>query len=276
MTHPTAADACAFIKQRAPQLAPKIGLILGSGLGSLADQIENAIKIPYSDIPGFPVSSVTGHSGQLILGTLNKMPVACLQGRVHFFEGITPDKVKILIRTLHLLGCTSLIITNSSGSIRSDVGPGELMLITDHINFQPGNPLVGINDEEFGPRFVSMDNAYDHDLRLRIMNVAEQLKIGITQGVYISVLGPVFETPAEIRAFRILGADAVGMSTVPEVVVARHCGMRVAAIAGITNYAAGMSEEILSHEGTLHHAQFCAANMSKLITALMENLQHDS
>ena len=276
MTHPTAADACAFIKQRAPQLAPKIGLILGFGLGSLADQIENAIKIPYSDIPGFPVSSVTGHSGQLILGTLNKMPVACLQGRVHFFEGITPDKVKILIRTLHLLGCTSLIITNSSGSIRSDVGPGELMLITDHINFQPGNPLVGINDEEFGPRFVSMDNAYDHDLRLRIMNVAEQLKIGITQGVYISVLGPVFETPAEIRAFRILGADAVGMSTVPEVVVARHCGMRVAAIAGITNYAAGMSEEILSHEGTLHHAQFCAANMSKLITALMENLQHDS
>lgn len=272
----TPQEAAALIQKKAPGFVPKIGIILGSGLGSLADQIENKISIPYADIPGFPITTISGHAGQLILGTLKQTPVVCLKGRAHFYEGVSPQILKLLIRTLKALGCSILLITNSSGSLRSDVGPGELMLITDHINFQPGNPLSGLNDEEFGPRFVSMNNAYDPDLRAKLLSTAASLNIPLAQGIYISVLGPVFETPAEIRAFRLLGADAVGMSTVPEVIVARHCGLRVAAVAGITNFAAGMSEEAPSHEETLHNAQVFAGKLSKLIGAVVEDIGNNA
>ncbi len=267
-------EAISYIQKMTPGFVPKIGIILGSGLSDLADQINNAISIPFADIPGFPTITTAGHPGKLILGQLENIPVVCLQGRAHLYEGVSTTTLKILIRTIKLLGCSILIMTNSSGSLRTDVGPGELMLITDHINFQPGNPLVGPNDEEFGPRFVSMDEAYDHELRTRLISVAQELKIKLAQGVYISTIGPIFETPAEIRAFRALGADAVGMSTVPEVIIARHCGLRVAVIAGITNLAAGMSNEILSHEHTLQHAELFKQNLKLLISGLMKDLQN--
>lgn len=267
-------EAVAYIQQRTPNFIPKVAIILGSGLSSLADQISNTVVIPYSDIPGFPQSSVAGHPGKLILGYLENMPVVCMQGRAHLYEGTSWQTLKILIRTIYSLGCSILVLTNASGSLRLDIGPGELMLITDHINFQPGNPMVGINEDEFGPRFFSMDAAYDYDLRTRLLTIAHKLNIKLAQGVYISMLGPLFETPAEIRAFRTLGADAVGMSTVPEVIVARHCGLRVAAISGITNFAAGMSNEILSHEHTLQHAKLFAPNMTRLISELMKDLEN--
>lgn len=257
-------------------IKPKLGLILGSGLGGLADHIEDAIIFDYSDIPGFPVSTVAGHAGRLVIGLLNGMPVACLQGRVHTYEGAAPENVKMLVRTLKLIGCERLLITNASGSLRPEVRPGNLMLISDHINFQPGNPLIGPNDEEYGPRFISMEDAYDPDMRSQLTTIARSLNISISQGVYISVTGPMFETPAEINAFKILGASAVGMSTVPEVIVARHCGLKLAVIAAITNLAAGMSEEKLSHEGTLYYAQQSSHNMMRLIKAYMEYLSnHD-
>jgi xanthosine phosphorylase len=273
MTHPS--EPANVIKARAPHFQPKIGLILGSGLGSLADQINDAVSIPYSELPGFPVSTVAGHAGRLVLGTLGGMPVACCQGRVHGYEGTSAEKFKIFIRTLKLIGCETLLITNASGSLRPEVGPGELMLLNDHINLNPGNPLVGPNEEEFGPKFFPMDDAYDPNLRQCFHQAASQLNIKLTDGVYVGVMGPCFETPAEIRAFRTLGGDCVGMSTVSEVIVARHCGLRVAAVAAITNFAAGMSDEKITHEGTLHYGKIAAENLTKLIIRVIENLQHE-
>lgn len=273
MIHPS--EPAKVIQARTPNFKPKIGLILGSGLGSLADQIENAVAIPYSELPGFPVSTVAGHAGRLVLGTLGGVPVACCQGRVHGYEGTSAESFKIFIRTLKLIGCETLFITNASGSLQSDVGPGELMQITDHINLNPGNPLVGPNDEEFGPKFFPMDDAYDPLLQKRFQDVAEQLDIKLAKGVYVGVMGPCFETPAEIRAFRTLGGDCVGMSTVSEVLVARHCGLRVAAVAAITNFAAGMSDELITHEGTLHHGKIAASNLAKLIIATLESLKDE-
>ena len=260
---------CDTIRKLAPTIRPRIGLILGSGLGGIAEQITNAISIPYHELPGFPISRVEGHAGQLLIGDFNGVPVACLQGRAHLYEGTQGEAIKTMIRTLKLLGCESLIITNAAGTLHSDVKPGTLMLISDHINFQGQNPLIGLNDEEFGPRFFPMDNAYDHGLRQEITEVAETGNITIATGVYISVTGPMFETPAEIHAFRHLGADAVGMSTVSEVIVAKHCGLKVAAISAITNLAAGMSEEEISHNGTLEFGQIAAKDLQNLLTKLM-------
>jgi len=273
MIHPS--QPAKIIQNRTPGFTPKIGLVLGSGLGSLADQLENAISIPYAELPGFPVSTVAGHAGRLVLGMLGGVPVACCQGRVHGYEGTSGLGFKHFIRTLKEIGCETLLLTNASGSLRTDVGPGELMLINDHINFQPGNPLIGPNDEDFGPRFFPMDDAYDIHIRERFHTVAKKLNIKLAEGVYISVTGPGFETPAEIRAFRILGADAVGMSTVPEVLVARHCGLRVAAVAAITNFATGMSDEKITHEGTLHFGKLAATNLARLITATIESMKHE-
>lgn len=271
MTHPS--QPTKIIQERAKGFKPKLGLILGSGLGSLADQIQDAISIPYTDLPGFPVSTVAGHAGRLVLGYLGGVPVACCQGRVHSYEGTSAQGFKTFIRTLKLIGCEMLLITNASGSLNKDVGPGELMLITDHINLHPGNALIGPNDEEFGPRFFAMDDAYDPKLCNRIHEVAKELQIPLADGVYVGVIGPCFETPAEIRAFRAMGADAVGMSTVPEVIVARHCGLRLAVVAAITNFASGMSEEKISHEGTLHYGKIAATNLARLITATVESLR---
>lgn len=273
MNHPS--QTAKIIKERTPDFQPKIGLILGSGLGGLADQIQDAVSIPYTELPGFPVSTVAGHAGRLVLGQLGGMPVACCQGRVHAYEGTSAAAFKLFIRTLKLIGCEILLMTNASGSLRKEVGVGQLMLINDHINLHPGNPLIGPNDDEFGPRFFAMTDAYDSKLRERFHRTAKQLNIPLAEGVYVGVIGPCFETPAEINAFRTMGADAVGMSTVPEVITARHCDLRVATVAAITNLAAGMADEQLSHEGTLHFAKQAAENLSRLIVAVIESLRNE-
>ncbi|MFZ2315238.1 MAG: purine-nucleoside phosphorylase [Gammaproteobacteria bacterium] len=251
---------------------PKIGIILGSGLSSIAEQITNAVSIPYQAIPGLHSGGVSGHASLLVMGYLNDVPVVCLRGRLHLYEGTSYESVRILVRILKQLGCQTLLSTCAAGSLRAEVGPGELMMITDHINLQPGNPLVGPNDESIGPRFFPMDNAYDLGLQDIMQEAAANLNIPLRQGVYLATLGPSFETPAEIRAFRVLGADAVGMSVVSEVLIARHCGMRVACVAAITNLAAGMDNEKITHEGTLHYGEIAARKLTKLVPAFIKEV----
>ncbi|KTC92975.1 MULTISPECIES: purine-nucleoside phosphorylase [Legionella] len=253
------------IKHLLPNFKPTLGIVLGSGLGSFADQLEDSISINYDELPGFPKPTVFGHSGKLVLGYLHGKGIVCLQGRAHSYEGASFETLRTYVRCLRLLGCEYFFATNASGSLREDVGPGELMLITDHINFQPGNPLVGPNDDEFGPRFVPLDNAYDQQMREQLLHIADKEKTTLHQGVYVAVLGPNYETAAEIRAFRILGADAVGMSTVPEVLVANHCGMKVAVIAIITNYATGLTATSHSHEAVVQMAATAAEKLSKIV-----------
>ena len=265
----TAAD---LVRQRAPNAAPTVGIVLGSGLGGLADRVQDATIIDFADLPGFPVPSVEGHAGRLVLGTLAGRSVACLQGRVHLYEGHAPQTVVPMIRTLSLLGCKTLIATNAAGALDPHARPGSLMLITDHINLQFGNPLVGPNDESFGPRFPPMDGAYDVELQQMLRDGATKLGIKLTEGVYLATLGPTFETPAEIRAFGVMGANAVGMSTVPETIVARHAGMRVAAVSVLTNLAAGLSKEALSHDQTLEFSALAADDLQTLIIDLVGTL----
>lgn len=270
----TASQAAEIIQERI-NFTPKLGLILGSGLGGLADLVQDSVVIPYKELPGFPKTSIEGHSGLLHVGKLENLPVACLQGRSHLYEGISPTVIPNMVRTLKLIGCEMLLITCSAGSMRPDIPAGSLMAITDHINLQFSNPLVGPNADGFGPRFVAMEDAYDPKLRERLASIARNLDIPLAQGVYIGVLGPSFETPAEIRAFRTLGADVVGMSTVHEVIMARHCGIKVVAISAITNMAAGMSEIKLSHQLTLDGAEVTVKNLAKLILAFVRSLVHD-
>lgn len=266
-----ALQSAALIQQQCPGFAPQVGIVLGSGLGYIAEQIKNPVVISYDDLPGFPACNVKGHSGQLFLGELEGVPTACLQGRAHYYEGeyeglLTP------VRTLSKLGCKTLLVTNASGSMREEIAVGSLVLIHDHINFQFNNPLVGPNDSEFGPRFVGMEDAYDPELRQRILAIAKDNNIPLTEGVYFGVLGPSFETPAEIRAFKMLGGDVVGMSTLPDVITARHCGMRVSVICAISNMAAGMSDVKLSHDVTLSGAKLAVDHMSQLILATVRQL----
>lgn len=260
------------ILKRRPDFQPTLGIILGSGLADIADKITDSISIPYAELPGFPVSSVIGHHGKMILGYLNKIPVVCCQGRVHLYEGMQGKDFKIFIRTLKCLGCHTLIMTNAVGSLNKDLKVSQLVLISDHINLHPMSPLSGPNDEEFGPRFFPMDDAYDPNLRHIIQQAAKKLSIPLKEGVYISVLGPNFETPAEIRAFRQLGADVVGMSTVPEVIVARHCGLKVAVISVVTNLAAGLNDEPITHEGTVHFAAKASNNLGRLLEATVAKI----
>ena len=262
-------QAAKVIQQHKPGFLPKVGLVLGSGLGGLGDELTDKTIIPYAELPGFPQSTVAGHAGRLILGYLVNVPVACLQGRAHYYEGAKNDNIKTMVRTLKAIGCELFFATNAVGSLRPEVGPGSLVAIHDHINLQANNPLIGANDEEFGERFVSMDFAYDPELRKVLHKVAYEQGINLSEGVYLAVLGPMFETPAEIRAFRILGADMVGMSTVSEVIVARHCGLKVVAVSAVSNFAAGMSDEIITHEGTLHFAGQAAVNMMTLIRGFL-------
>lgn len=265
--------AAEIIRNEKPGFKPLVGIVLGSGLGQVAENLEDSTILSYQDLPGFPASNVHGHSGQLVLGYHSGVPVVCLQGRSHSYEGASTDIVKTYVRTLKLLGCEYFIATNASGSLREDVGPGELMLITDHINMQPTNPLVGPNDDDFGPRFYPLDNAYNHDLRKQFLSIAHDKAIALHQGVYISVLGPHYETAAEIKAFRILGADAVGMSTVPEVLVANHCGMKVAVIATITNYATGLSSSSHSHEAVVMMASQAAEKLTIILNEFISQLK---
>jgi xanthosine phosphorylase len=251
---------------------PKVGLILGSGLSSLAEQMRSVASIPYQAIPGLTSGAVSGHASLLALGYMGEMPVVCLRGRLHVYEGHPYSMTAIMMQILKRLGCQHLIATCAVGSLRAEAAPGEVMMVTDHINFQPGNPLVGPNDESVGPRFVGMEDAYDAGLQSLFRSAAQKFSIKLHEGVYLATLGPSFETPAEIRAFRAWGADAVGMSLVPEVILARHMGMKVAGIAAITNLAAGMSAEHITHEGTLHYGEMAARHIAKLIPQVLQDV----
>lgn len=260
-----------YISQQLAGFKPEIAIILGSGLGPLADQIEQPIHIPYTDIPEFITSTVSGHSGELVAGYLAGKAVICMKGRFHYYEGHSFEKIAVPIRAFKAIGCSALLLTNAAGSLKPEMPPGELMLIEDHINFSGSNPLVGPNDESIGPRFVDMTQTYDRKLQHKIKQAAETAGINLHHGVYLWVSGPTFETPAEIYAYKVLGADAVGMSTVPEAIIARHCGLTVAGISGITNLAAGMSPNELSHEETLEQGALAADKLTQLIMALLQD-----
>jgi xanthosine phosphorylase len=253
-------------------MEPRVGIVLGSGLGPVAEAVEGATAIPYADLPGFPEPTVEGHAGTAVAGRIGGVPVVAFQGRAHLYEGVDLDRIRTPVRALRAAGAAILVLTNAAGSLRADLGPGRLMLIEDHINLTGTNVLAGPNDDALGPRFPSLRDAYDPPLRARMRAAAREIDVELGEGVYLAVSGPSFETPAEIRALRTLGADAVGMSTVHETIVARHCGLRVAAVSAITNYAEGMSDEPVSHEQTLRDAARAAGDLAPLITRFVGGL----
>jgi xanthosine phosphorylase len=255
--------------------APLVGVILGSGLGAVADVVTDPVAIGYEDLPGFPRPTVQGHAGRAVLGRISGVPVAMLQGRAHLYEGPPMEALRAPVRALRAAGAEILVLTNAAGSLRPEVGPGRLMAITDHINLTGTNVLIGPNDDAVGPRFPPLGDAYDPALLSQLREVARDLDVDLAEGVYLAVSGPSFETPAEIRAFARLGADAVGMSTVHETTVARHCGLRVVAISAITNLAEGMSDVPLSHEQTLIDAQRAAGDLARLLPAFIEAIGGD-
>ena len=272
MVNNTPFEAADLIRSRKPGFEPRVAMILGSGLGVLAEQMTDAVTIGFDELPGFPISTVHGHAGELVLGTLAGVQVVCMKGRGHFYEGYGMGVMTSAVRTLKLLGCEMLFVTNAAGSLRPEVDAGSLVVLTDHINFMPGTPMIGPNDDRFGPRFFSMANAYDGDIRATILQSAAASNVTLHEGVYIAYPGPNFETAAEIRAMARLGADVVGMSVVPEVVSARHCGLKVACVSVITNLAEGMSPFPLSHEQTLKYAAIGAKDLITLILAFLGNL----
>ena len=263
------AHKAANIILKKTQLKPKIAMTLGSGLGALADMLENPVVIPYGDLPDFPPCTVAGHSGNLIIGELHHVPVAFLQGRAHFYEGISNVVAKTYVRTMKLIGCETLLLTNAAGSMRKNIVPGDLVLIRDHINFQCTNVLVGKNEDTFGERFTGMEEAYDPLLRAQLLKIAQEKNIQLHEGVYFGVLGPSFETPAEIKAFQMLGGDVVAMSLINEVITARHCGLKIAAISAISNMAAGLGDEKISHDLTLSGVQKAADKLKQLIISFI-------
>lgn len=253
-------------------LAPKIAIVLGSGLGGLAKRLEHPVTISYGDLPGFPVLTVAGHAGQLLIGRLGDVPVIVLNGRKHFYETSDPYPLKTMVRAVQGAGAEILFLSNAAGSLRAPIKVSELMLITDHINFLGLNPLVGPNDESFGPRFVPLGDAWDPSLRATMKSVAQQAGVTLHEGVYVAFRGPSFETPAEIRMAQVWGGDAVGMSSVPECLIARHCGLRVVGVSCITNMGAGLSDEKISHAHTLENAARGAAGFERLVEAAVRVL----
>jgi purine-nucleoside phosphorylase len=266
--------AAATVRARAT-LAPEMGVVLGSGLGAFADALAERVAIPYEDIPGFPVSRVVGHAGRLVLGRLpggpagSGLPVVVMQGRVHGYEGWTPAQVAFGPRVLCALGVRGLVLTNAAGGIGMALAPGDLVRLTDHLNLAGQNPLTGPNDERVGPRFPDLTRAYDPQLSETLDAVAGRLGVTLRAGVYACMGGPSYETPAEVRMLRTLGADAVGMSTVPEVIAARHMAVPVSAISVITNYAAGIGERPLSHEEVAETAALVRDRFIALLTAYL-------
>lgn len=258
--------AAAEIARVAPGFVPRYAVVLGSGLASFAEDVAAIATIDYTSLAGFPIPAVGGHRGKLVLGHVGATPVAVLQGRVHYYEQQRIDAMKVPIRTLRLMGCERLILTNAAGSLRTDMPAGSVMAITDHINYTGMSPLFGETDDR---RFVDMTEAYDPELRRRLHEAATAAGIALHDGVYIWFAGPSFETPAEIRAAARLGADAVGMSTVPEVVLARHCGMRVLGLSTMTNMAAGMGSGPLTHVLTLQVAKDAAATARRLLRGFL-------
>jgi len=257
-----------MIRQAAAGRLPRVGLILGSGLAELANRVENPAEISYKDLPGYPMTTVEGHVGRLVIGDWAGARVACMQGRFHVYEGYDPVDLVLPIRALQAAGCDVLVLTCAAGSLRENMPPGSLMTLIDHINWSGISPLAGPNDDDIGPRFLDLNNAYDPQLRTLLQDAARDAGITLHEGVYIWCLGPNFETPAEIRAFRSLGADVVGMSTVPECLAARHCGMRVAAVSVITNLAAGMQPELF-HAETLAAGEQATPRLGRLIESFL-------
>lgn len=265
-------EAATYIQTKIGKVKPEIGLILGSGLGELGDELEQAVAIAYRDIPHFPVSTVEGHAGELLVGTLSGQSVVLMRGRFHMYEGYGADDTALPIRVMRELGVRSVIVTNAAGGINMDYEPGDLMLIRDHINLTGRNPLIGANDAEVGPRFPDMSNAYTRDLRGLAVRLAAELGMRVREGVYVGVLGPSYETPAEIRMMRTMGADAVGMSTVAEVIAAAHCGLRVLGISCISNMASGILDQPLSHAEVIETTERVKAQFKRLVTRVVAEL----
>ena len=277
MSHPTSElkknilEAVAFVREHT-DLTPEVAIVLGSGLSHLADAIEVDAALPYWKIPHFPVSTVPGHPGRLILGRLSGRAVVVMQGRFHYYEGYSMREVTFGVRVMKFLGAQTLVVSNAAGGVNPDFRPGDLMLIRDHINLMPENPLRGPNDESLGPRFPSMHNAYDRALREKVRALADRLKIPLVEGVYVGLQGPNLETPAEYRMVRILGGDAVGMSTVPEVIVANHMGMKVVGFSVITNVADFESPRETTHEEVMEVARVAGERLSRLVAELLKDL----
>lgn len=257
-----------FLEERLPG-SPKIAVVLGSGLGGFASELADAVSVPYSEIPGWPRSTAVGHAGKLVAGSLAGVPAVALAGRAHLYEGYTASRVTYAMRVLHLLGVETVLLTNAAGGINPAYSQGTLVLISDHINLQGTNPLAGANEEDFGPRFPDMSEAYPEHLRAIAREAAGSLGIDLTEGVYAGMLGPSYETPAEIRFLRTIGADLVGMSTVAEVIVANHMGMGVLAISCVTNMAAGLEPGRIDHADVLETGQRVQDTLVRLLKAVV-------
>ena len=269
-----AESAAAFVLSQT-ELRPQIGLVLGSGLGAFADELADSTRIPYAQIPTFPQSTAVGHAGQLVLGKAGDVPVAVMQGRAHLYEGYSASEVAFPVRVLGRMGIRALILTNAAGGINTEYGQGALVMIRDHINLQGQNPLTAANDERFGPRFPDMSYTYAKRYREIALDAAKNLSIPPCEGVYVALLGPSYETPAEIRYLRTIGADLVGMSTVPEAIAARHMGMNVLAISCVTNMAAGVLDRPLNHEEVLETGRRVMGQFIALIRAVLPRIAAD-
>ena len=265
-------ESADYIKCALKDFSPKVAMVLGSGLGYLGDQVENAVAVSYADIPHFKASTAPGHKGRLVFGYLEGQPVAVMQGRMHHYEGYSYEETSYAIRVLRLLGCEKLIVTNAAGCVRTDWKAGELMLISDHIKMFSESPLRGENIPEFGVRFPDASKLYTPSLREMAKETANELGISLREGVYFYCYGPQYETPAEIRAVRVLGGDAVGMSTAPEVIVAGHCGMEVLGFSLLSNMAAGILDQPLSEQEVLDAGEAAKETFSKLVRACLSKL----
>lgn len=266
-------SAVKFLKSRAAG-QPKIAIVLGSGLGDFAETLEGAIAIPYSEIPNWPASTAAGHAGKLVFGKVNGVDAAILSGRCHYYEGYSAEQVVFGVRALGRLGVKTMVFTNAAGGINLSYRQGGLVLISDHINLQGFNPLMGPNDETLGPRFPDMSDAYSAELRGIARSTAEELGIPLEEGVYAAMAGPSYETPAEIRFLRTIGADLVGMSTVPEVIIANHMGVRCLGISCVTNMAAGILNQKINHEEVLETGRRVRETLIRLLTAVVPKLAH--
>jgi purine-nucleoside phosphorylase len=272
----TSADSAAqLILSRTP-LRAKIGLVLGSGLGAFADSLTDATAVPYAEIPSFPQSTAIGHAGRMVIGNAGSIPVAAMQGRVHLYEGYSAQEITFPIRVFGRMGIRAVILTNAAGGIDLSYSQGALVLIRDHINLQGTNPLVGPNDDRFGPRFPDMTRAYAEEYRAIAKEEASKLNIILPEGVYAALLGPSYETPAEIEYLRRIGADLVGMSTVAEVIVARHMGMKVLAISCVTNMAAGILDKPLSHAEVMETGERVKSTFESLLRAVLPRIESRS
>ena len=271
-----ASEAARYILAKAQPRQPRVAVVLGSGLGGVADAVEDAIDIPYGEIPHFVTSTVEGHDGKLILGSCGGIDVVLMKGRLHFYEGYSMEDVTLPVRVFSIMGIRSLILTNAAGGTAPHLSPGSLMVITDHINMIGENPLRGLNDERFGPRFQDMTEVYTPAYIEAAHEAARETGVVLHEGVYMAQRGPSYETPAEIRMIRKLGADAVGMSTVPEAIVARHCGMSVLAISCITNIAAGLSTGEINHSEVMEVGARAGKQLAELIVRVIPRLLSDN